>query len=289
MSRRFPHITSFLDKSFQEQHSRNYVLSALIDAHNIAFCIYEPLKNKVIGLVNCSPEDAEKEIETSDLIENLLNTVPYLGFPFARVCMVYYNNLSTLVPTPLFNQNNAALYLEFNHEFTKETRVLFDAVKHTDAVNVYGFSEKFVKRVKIAWPNVCLRHAASSMIENLHILVKNKNDNNILFVNVAKNSFDLIYFKEGKLHFYNQFAYNTKEDLIYFLLASIEQLELNPESVSLQLLGSIEKGGEIYEILYRYIRNIDFVHRNDNFSYSYVLDDLKPHEHFLLFNNLQCE
>lgn len=289
MSRRFPHITKFLDKSFHEKHSRSYVLSALFDSHHLTFCIYEPLKNKIIGLVNFIPEDSEKAMEAHIQLESLLNTVPWLGFPFARVCMVYYNHLSTLIPTPLFNQSNASLYLEFNHTYEKETRILFDNIKHTDAVNVYGLPEKLVEHVKVAWPNVHLRHAASSLLESLHVLVKNKNDNNTLFVNVTKNSFDLIYFREGKLHFHNQFSYNTKEDFIYFLLASIEQLELNPESVSLQLLGNIDKGDEIYEIIYCYIRNIDFVQRNDTFSYSYVLDEIKAHEHFILFNNLQCE
>lgn len=289
MSRRYPHITSFLDKSFHEQHSRNYVLSAFSDAHHFTFCIYEPLKNKIIGLLNCTPEEAGKEAEAHIQLENLLTAVPWLGLPYSHVCMVYHNRLSTLVPTPLFNPSNASLYLEFNHTFNKETRVLFDTIKHTDAVNVYGLSGKLVEHVKIAWPNVQLRHAATSLIESLHVLVKNRNDNNILFVNVAKNSFDLVYFKEEKLHFYNQFAYLTKEDFIYFLLASMEQLELNPESVSLQLLGNIDKGDEIYEIIYCYIRNIDFVPQNDAYSYSFVLDEIKAHEHFILFNNLQCE
>ncbi len=289
MPRQLHQNTSFLDKSFNEQNTRNYVMSALLDVYGFAVCVYNPGKNKIIGLVEHYFEGLENAGGISAQLDILLNNTPWMGFPFLHMSMVYRNSVSTLVPLPLFNKNNAALYLEFNHFHHKENRVVFDSIKHSDAVNVYSLPKAVIEKVKTTWPNVLLKHSSTCLIENLHVLIKNKRDNNTLFLNVAENSFDLIYFKDNKLHFYNQFAFNTKEDFIYFLLTAIEQLKLNPESVELLLSGKIDKSDAVYEIIYRYIRQVSFVGRNDNLSYSYVLDEVKPHKHFILFNSLQCE
>ena len=264
-------------------------MSALLDVHGFSLCIYDPEKNKIIGLVEQHFEGLENESGINTQLDSLLIKIPWLGFPFLRISMVYRTPVSTLLPQALFNKTNAALYLEFNHVHPKENRIVFDHVKHSDAVNVYSLPKTIIEKIKTTWPNVLLKHSSTCLIENLHVLVKNKSDDNSLFLNVEENSFDLIYFKHNKLHFINQFAFNTKEDFIYFLLTAIEQLKLNPESVELLLSGKIDKSDALYEIIYRYIRQVSFLERNDNLSYSYVLDEVKPHAHFILFNSLQCE
>jgi len=284
-----PPYSRFLDKSFNKLNTRNYVMSALFDVNGFSVSIYDPDKNKIIGLVTYHFEKLKGAEEINAQLDHFLNAVSWLSFPFLKICLAYRNKLSTLIPLPLFDKKNAALYLEFNHILQQENRVVFDYIKHTDAVNIYSLPKLLFEKVKTIWPNALLKHASTILIENLNVLVKNKSDNNALFVNVTKNSFDVVYFKDNKLDFYNQFQFNTATDFIYFLLSAIEQLKLNPESVKLILLGNIEKGDVFYEIIYRYIRHISFIKRNDNYTYSYVLDDIKPQTPYLLYNSLQCE
>jgi len=47
----------------------------------------------------------------------------------------------------------------------------------------------------------------------------------------------------------------TKEDFIYFLLISIDQLMLNPEDVKLIMLGDIGKTDDTYSMIHQYIKN----------------------------------
>ncbi|MCF6170894.1 MAG: DUF3822 family protein [Bacteroidales bacterium] len=281
--------SSLLDKSFHERNTRNYVMSAQLSIHGFTLCVYNPATNKIAGLFTHSFDTLEKAEEITGRLAVLLDEVSWLAFPFSKVCMFYGSNLNTLIPRALFDEKNAALYLEFNQGPLTKNRIVFDSLKHTDAVNVYCLPETLVEKIKTLWPNVLLKHASTGLIEHLAVLVKNKADSNTLFAHVGKNSFDLVFFRENKLVFYNRFRFMAKEDFIYFLLSAIEQLDLNPETVKLVLLGNIAKGDVVYEIIYRYIRHISFVGRNDNFSYSYVLDEVKAHEHFVLFNGLQCE
>jgi hypothetical protein len=47
-----------------------------------------------------------------------------------------------------------------------------------------------------------------------------------------------------------------KEDLIYYILFITEQLNLNPETFKLILLGTIHKNDEYHNIVYKYVRNV---------------------------------
>jgi len=132
-------------------------------------------------------------------------------------------------------------------------------------------------------------HYSTALIESLTVNFKNKADANTLFVNLRNSCFDLVYFKENKLNLYNTFDFNTKEDFIYFLIISIDQLKLNPEDIKLILLGNISKTDSTYSMIQQYINNYSFISRNDNYGYSYVMDELKHHNYYTLFNALQCE
>jgi hypothetical protein len=66
---------------------------------------------------------------------------------------------------------------------------------------------------------------------------------------------DVVILSQKLLIFYNSFQFLTKEDFIYYLLFTLEQLKFDPETVKLRLFGAIEEEDEIYSICYEYIRH----------------------------------
>ncbi|MBL4643407.1 MAG: DUF3822 family protein, partial [Flavobacteriaceae bacterium] len=56
-----------------------------------------------------------------------------------------------------------------------------------------------------------------------------------------------------------------KEDFIYYILFTAEQLQLNPEELLLFFIGDIEEESELYHIAYQYIRNVDFIKIDNSF------------------------
>ena len=80
-----------------------------------------------------------------------------------------------------------------------------------------------------------------------------------MYVNVAKTHLDVIVTNNSELLLINSFAYDTKEDFIYYILFVAEQLDLDTEKFLLTLSGVISKYDDIYKITYKYIRNINFV------------------------------
>lgn len=280
---------SYFDKSFKESQTRNYKLSIQLWANGLVFTVYNSEKNKFLGIESYSFSDIENVNQIPSFLGKVLNNRPSFAFPYESVFLLYQNSFSTLIPQPLFNEDHKNLYLGFNQPFQENSRIVFDDVKNSEAVNIYYIPNLVVEKAKDFWPNVKLLHFSTALIESLSINFKNKVDTKTLFVNLSESCFDLVYFKENKLHYYNSFDFLTKEDFIYFLLISIDQLVLNPEDVNLIISGKINKIDDTYRMIHQYIKKYSFIPRNDNYNYSYVLDELKYHQYYTLFNALQCE
>jgi hypothetical protein len=258
------------------------------DQNGLVFTVFYPHQNKFIGFFNFPFSEKDKEVNFNLHLENVISEYTWLNSDFQSVNFIVSNSYSTLVPLPLFEAEKISTYLKFNLPEIPKSEISFDKLKNTLAANIYYRQEGLLEKVNEIWPNSRLIHSGSALLEILAINFKNLSDDKRVFLNVYEDRFELVYFKQNKLHFYNSFKYKTKEDFIYFLLATLEQLALNPEEVNLTLLGTINKVGKLYEIIYQYVRNIEFLERNKNFNYSHVLDEFMPHYYYVLFNVMQC-
>lgn len=289
MSLQLSPYKSYFDKSFRESQTRNYSLSIQLNVNELVFSIYNIEKNKFIALEAYRFSDNDEINQIPSFMGKILNNRPAFAFPYNSVYVIYQNTFSTLIPLPLFEEDKKNLYLGFNQPFQEDSRIVFDTLKNNDAVNVYYMPNMVAGKIRDFWPNANILHFSTALIESVSVNYKNKASKNNIMVNVRDNCFDILYFVENKLKFYNTFDFRTKEDFIYFLLITIDQLGLNPESVELLLSGEIDSSDENYSMIREYIKNYKFIDRNNNFGYSYVLDEIMFHNYYTLFNSLQCE
>ena len=283
-----PHI-NYLDKSFKEAHTRSYIMAMQINMHGLVFSIFNPDKNKFIGIQQYVFDGKKSPEDLPRIMDLILNKFPWFGYPFMEHYCLVQNSFNTLIPLPLFNKQHKNLYLGFNHPFQEDHRIVYDELKNTGSANVYYLPNPLAEKIKEFWPNAHILHYSTALIEGLSVNFKNKFEEKELFLDVHEESFDLICFRNNHLFYANNFLYHTKEDFAYFLLSAVEQLSLNPEEVQLTLMGNIDKEDENYQLVYRYIRQISFIKDNKNFFYSYLFDDVRRHKYYTLFNVLQCE
>jgi hypothetical protein len=105
-----------------------------------------------------------------------------------------------------------------------------------------------------------------------------------VYLHVYEASFQIIVSDNGNLELYNSFDFQSKEDFIYYILFTLEQLDLDPETVKIKLLGSIEEHDELYTILYKYIRHVEFGKRFD--QYHYICEPKTTYADFTLIHSL---
>jgi hypothetical protein len=98
----------------------------------------------------------------------------------------------------------------------------------------------------------------SSTILLRKILKTTTNDSKTLFfTNIETESFQVIIFKNKNLLYYNDFEYQTKEDILYFLLFVIEQNKEIKSDTKLNILGDISENDKNFNFISQFIKNIE--------------------------------
>lgn len=250
-------VQKTINKIIKDNHTKEVSIQFSLDG--FSFCICNSITKE---LQHFTTHTFENPVATPELllskIEELFNHYSILKQKFETIKIIHQNNLSTLVPAALFNEDELQLYLDYNIKTLTNDFIAFDSLSQLEIKNVYvpyiNINNYFFQQ----FGEFEFKHHSTVLIDKLILHAKNNTEKQF-FVNVASSTFDIVVIENSKLLFYNSFSFNTKEDFIYYILFTAEQLKLNPEKFLLYFIGDIEKNSEIYHITHQYIRNVDFI------------------------------
>jgi hypothetical protein len=244
----------------------NQELSIQVSLSGLSFCILHKDSNTITYIKHIAFENKVNPIELLDKLKHAFNSEEVLNETFSAVNVIHVNDLSSLVPKPLFNEDYLADYLKFNSKILKSDFITFDDISINDSVNVYVPYVNLNNFIYDQHGSFTYKHFSTVLIENILTLEKNAIDTKV-YAHISQNHFEIVIVNNGELLIYNTFEYTTKEDFIYYLLFTTEQLQLNPETLHLVFIGDINKDDELYDISYQYIRNVSFGSRFDSYKY----------------------
>ncbi len=277
-------LHSFIDEAFDAKKTASYQLLLQVGINDVLVGIHDKQKNKYIALEKYSISNVHNFDGLAELIDTLLKESKLVNHKFQSVSCVIVNNLSTLVPNALFEEDRKRMYLKFNASLEGDELVAIDNIRSLDAKNVFAIPLSIKSKLDAQYSNVNYHHASSTLIDTLVANHKNQIGKK-LYVHIQNTHFETLLIDGKNLIFYNTFNYQSTEDFIYYLLFVYEQLQLNPEKMETIFLGEIEKSSSIYTLANKYIRTIKFGERTDASDFSYQLQTLPKHSYFTLFNS----
>ncbi|WP_152287757.1 DUF3822 family protein [Flavicella marina] len=258
------------------------ILSIQINLDGFSFCIYNPLNNKIVVFQDF---DFEEKALTPEKHLNALTSIfdsnEFLKRKFKKVTVIHQNELATLVPDALFEEQQLKSYLQHTIKLLPIDYVTYDSIKEIAAKTVYIPFVNLNNYLFGIYGSFEYFHVFTKLIESLSENALQKES--VIFANVNDTNFECIAFNKGELQLINRFNFNTAEDFLYYILFVAEQLEFDPESFELQLLGDIEKHSEIFELCYQYIRNVNF-YEIENQRLNESFKNISKHHHYLLLN-----
>ena len=243
-----------INKEIQESSKKKLSIQFSLDGFSFYISNYQNDISKFTSFTFTkalkSPELILKEIQ------EIFKNEKCLQQDFETVNVIHQNNLSTLVPNQYFKKSNLNNYLKYSIKTIATDLIVYDELNTIKAKNVYI---PFVNINNFIFQNFGefeYKHHSSILIEKL-VLQSNNSLN--FFINISQSLFDIVVIKDSKILFYNIFEYQTKEDFIYYILFTLEQLDLSTETTNISIIGAINEQSELYKILYTYIRNISFL------------------------------
>lgn len=260
------------------------ILSIQVSLSGLSFCIYDSFGNTVTQFIRHPfSGDRHPEAITRNLIA-YFQTREELKQPFKKVILIHVNELSAFVPRPLFDEQHLPDYLKFNIKILENDFIAYDTIKNHDLVNVYIPYMNVNNFLFERFGTFEYQHFSSILVNTLLNKASGKKEA-CMFVHVQKEHFEIVVIKNRQLLLYNTFTYTTKEDFIYYLLFMAEQLELDPETFPLYLLGEITEGDDLYTIAYTYVRHVSFGENHCPFSFKEGVEQPLPHKDLVLLNS----
>ena len=239
--------------------SKNYKkLSIQVSLSGLSYCCFDTLNNVITSFKEIQFDTSNKTAKIENLFSDAFKNNPELKESYDDVMVIHTNNLSTFVPTALFDENYLGSYLQYTTKVFETDFFTFDRIPNYQMNTVYI---PYVNINNFLIDNVGsfnYKHANSILVEKILDNSRN-NDDKKMVVNFNSGNFEIIVVQNQKLLLFNSFEYQTPEDFIYYILFTAEQLSMNPESFKLELLGTITESDPFYEIAYKYIRHISFL------------------------------
>ncbi|WP_111307185.1 DUF3822 family protein [Confluentibacter sediminis] len=259
-------------------------LSIQISLSGLSFCILQRDLKTISVLRNYTFEKKLNHHEVLDKLKQLFNTESFLLSHFDSVHVIHSNELSTLVPKALFDENSLADYLKFNSKILKSDFIAYDTIDINDSVNVYIPYVNINNFIYDVFGAFTYKHISTILMEQILVIEKNATNTKV-YINVNSNHFEMIVIDKSKLLLYNTFEYTTKEDFIYYILFTTEQLQLNPELFELIFIGDIDSKDELYAMAYKYVQFVFFGKRQDHYKYSLDAQPKSNHSNFTILNS----
>ncbi len=229
-------------------------LSIQVSLNGLSFFVVDTISQEIV-LAD------EERFETTSSPYNLLKTLKalfkrraVLEKTYAEVAVTHKNDMFALVPKSLFEPNEMANYLKFNTKLLANDEIAFDELKNQDIVIVYVPFTNINNYVFELFGEFDYNHQSTLVLQTVF---NQKNiTEEVCYVHVSEKTFQLTALDGKKLLLYNQFQYQSKEDFLYYILFTYEQLNLDTERCRLLFFGAVDENDPTYKLCYQYIKHI---------------------------------
>ncbi len=234
-------------------------LSIQINLDGLSFCVFNPVERCVesvynfpIDFVYKRQEEVERDLYAIIANENDLRQ------DFDNIKVLHNTSLFALIPQPLCgNRDDLLAYLKYSVDVTDVAArdVEVDKIHSIEIVNAYLPNIGVNNALEHYYGRFDYQHFATAMLK---MFLKHYATHafEMMYVYAEIGSFYFVVFRGKRLHYFNRFTYETIEDFLYYILFSIEQLDIDTERVGLYIAGEVGITALLYSKARRYIKYI---------------------------------
>ena len=229
-------------------------LIIIISSKELKVLLRNSVDSKFINQSNSVFPDKININEILSELKNILNEFNLLNI--IKVTLILNNKLSVLVPKDFFNEENCLDYLKFNSRLLKNDTASFDYIEEFEAHNVFITYGNVTNYLIEKFGSFEFFHYSTVLLKKLYSDTP-KDKIARIYVNINKSYLNIIVFKGKELNYYNTFDYETKDDILYFILFVIEQNKLINNETKMKLIGEEKIVKNYYDYLSKFIKNLE--------------------------------
>lgn len=279
------------DTSFSIDDLTHYSLSLLIGVCDFQFCVSDTRNHRCLLVEDYLFETPLAGGKLGDSLYRLFesHTLLMAGY-WKSIQLAVKNQKFTLLPAKLFSVPDLRHYLHMSAEVDKDDGFYYYNHRQSDMVMAFAASKGFVERIKSIYPtqSVQVLHQGSALIEGIQ---QNQGEafGQHMYLYFGKAHFNIMITKNGKLLFYNRFAYQQAQDVVRYTMMVMDEMQIDRHTDQVQVWTSSETERDLFGELYQYVRHLSYGSRPSYMKFSYAFDEIPDHQYFDLYSLYTCQ
>ena len=188
-------------------------------------------------------------ITENEPVESIIAHYPEI---YSEVRLIVRRSNFVTIPELYFREGAEAFY-SLSYQIGAGEIVLIDKLEQQLGI-AYAADNKVIAQLKSKFPTLVLNHEAGIILQE--ILSKNNKIQPWIGLVVNDDQLVMIITLNGKLHLCNSYQIKNNDELFYFVMLAIEQLQINQASAEIELLGEVHETHKIMELFENYVGNI---------------------------------
>ena len=247
----------FISPNFDIKKINQYQLGCELSETHFYFFVKDSLDKSLIALESYH---FPVEPHCHSLIANLEMIFGQHDFlkslKWKSISITIDNQSFTLLPIALYKKEYINKYLQLAKGQVLEADEEVRTNIHPDLalINIYSSNRQLFNWFEEAYPllNLQYQHLSSQLID----FALTSSRAQTAFLHFGETAFTMVVSINGVLKFCNRFHYKTSEDLVYFVLFVMNELEIEPDEIFIRLYGNIDKESEEFILLNQYLPKV---------------------------------
>jgi Protein of unknown function (DUF3822) len=254
-----------------------------INNEGFSYAIKDDDKNIYVAAAIFHFDKSPGADDYSIILQNELQQQPIFSENFEKVCIMYSFAESVLIPFSLYDSRENTNVLNLIHgDFQNNVSVLTDILEENEIYNIYRVPAPVLNVIKSKFPYAINRHQYTVLLNQ----VRAEGDK-LLIIFYPKKVVMMLY-KNGSTQFMNTFSYNTAHDVLYILLNTCKQFEV--EDIPVEINGMAEMNSPLTTDIFKQFSSVNFAGLPVGRNYSKEITGHPAHHYFnYLFAADSCE
>lgn len=249
--------TKFLSPYFDANNIADYQLNITLSENYFHCWVKNYSDSSLLALESYQlPVEAHCHSLTSNLEIIFVEHEFLKSLKWKNVEVAIDNQSFTLLPLALFRKEYTSKYLQLakGNALEQDEEVRVKAHPDLEILNIYSAERTIFNWFEEVYPllNIQYQHFTSQLID----FSIRSSKAQTAFLHFGNGAFTFVIVINGALKYCNRFQYKTPEDLVYFVLFVMSELEIEPDEVFIRLYGNIDLNSADYLLLNQYLPKV---------------------------------
>ena len=242
----------FVSESFRLENTFEYILSIQVSLNGFSFSIRQEESDELVLLKTAPLKVSSKDL-LSRRFQDWYNNEELLQKPYKRTNVIVLSNSFTLLPK---QYSGKATLEEIPHVLFNEAEKMEFAENHIESINatiLFALPKNLNNTIQQTIGYCTIWHPVKALLN-----ARSSSEDKQISVYMDDKDLFLMVHKSNELVFCNSFRVNHANDIVYYALSVLKQLDIKTKDTIVKCAGNSAFSKDIYQLLPSYFKSVTF-------------------------------